>query len=94
MTAAPHEDLGDGVEGGELALEHGARCDPILDAARADDGRQQGALGVYRDVALDLLYGVVSGEVSGSFSLHSNNITVEITHTTIPDFFVWNGYLR
>lgn len=62
-VASIREDLLDRVEAAEQAHQHGAGRDPVLDAGRMDDGSQQVAFRVYRDVALaalDLLARVVT----------------------------------
>ena len=60
---AIHEDLGYGVEGAEQAHQHGPCRDPVLNARRMHNHRQQVSLRVYRDVpltALDFLARVVT----------------------------------
>ena len=62
-VAAVHEDGGDGVEAAKQPHGYGACRDPVLDAGRMHDSRQQVALRIYRDVAfaaLDFLARVVT----------------------------------
>ena len=51
-VAAIGKDGGDGVEPAEQPHQHGAGSDPVLDASRMHDHRQQVALRVYRNVPL------------------------------------------